>query len=156
MSLGIFSSIDPNTIVFGLLFVIFFVIIQLALSKTLKDKSSASIVALCVSLLAVYGISKTGFDVSGFFNNIGINNDIIYNIIPFIILAGLIFLFWKVKLRILMVFLGLGLIIASFFVYSGSKDYFMIGGIVILIFGIILMIAESRRRVKKRYYVGQT
>ncbi|MCX6750819.1 MAG: hypothetical protein NTZ83_05150 [Candidatus Pacearchaeota archaeon] len=145
------SNIDPNLIIYGLLFVIFFVFIQLVLSRSLKDKTSASIIALCVSLLSIYGLSRTGFDISGIFYSIGINDNIIYNVIPFIILAGLIFLLWKVKMRFIMTFLGIGLMIGSFFVYE--KTVVLIVGIVALVIGIILLILEARRARRRSVYL---
>jgi len=151
MAIGILYGLDPEFIIFGLLFVIFFVIIQLALLKSLKDKSTSSIIAFCVSLLTVYGLSRTNLDISGLFFNIGISEDIIYTIIPIIILAGLIFIFWKVTMRIIMVISGLILIIASRFVYE--KSIVLVIGIVFLLIGIILMAVESRRKVRKGYYL---
>jgi len=148
---NLFYNIDAETLILGLLFIIFFVLIQLVLSRSLKDKSSASIIAFCVALLAVFGISKTGFNLSDFSYNLGINEDILYNVIPIIILAGLIFLFWKVKVRFILVILGLLLMVGSFFVYE--KTVVLIIGIVILLFGIILMIREARRKVNKGYYI---
>jgi hypothetical protein len=145
------GGLDPDLIIYGLLFVIFFVVIQLALSKTLKDKSSSSIVALRISLLAIYGISKTSFDLTGFSYGLGINDNIIYGIIPIIILAGLIYLFWKIRLRFILTAAGLILIAASFFVYE--KTALLIAGGILLVFGIILLIKESRRRVSKGYYI---
>jgi predicted branched-subunit amino acid permease len=151
MVLEILSNIDPNLIIYGLVFVIFFVFIQLVLSRSLKDKSSASIIALCVALLSVYGLSKTGFDIGGLFNNIGIDDNIIYNVLPFVILAGLIFLLWKVRLRFLLTIAGIGLLIGSFFVYEQTVVR-IVGG-VLLVIGLILMYKESRRAVNKRIYV---
>lgn len=150
MYLGVLSGLDENTIILGLLFIIFFVIVQLALSKSMKDKNSASIIALCVSLLSIYGLSKTGFDLSEFFYNFGISQTIIYTVIPIIILVGLIYLFWKVKVRFIFVVLGLILIVSSFFVFK--KDLILIIGIGLLVVGIWLMVKESRRAYQKRQY----
>jgi len=153
MAIGFLSNIDGNIIVLGLLFIIFFVLIQLALRKSLKNNNSASIIAFCVSLLAVYGLSRTNFDFSGIFYNIGINDEIIHTIIPIIILAGLIFIFWKVKARMIFVIVGLILIIGSRFVYE--KIIVLVVGIVILLIGLFLMYKESRRSVNRRIYLGR-
>lgn len=147
----LFGGVDANVILLGLLFIIFFVIIQLALSKSLKDKNSSSIIAFCVSLLSIYGISRTGLDFSEFFYGIGISDSIIYSIIPIIILGGLIYLFWKVKVRFILVCIGLGLLVGSMFVYA-KTGVRIVGGICLVV-GIILMINESRRAVKKGYYI---
>jgi hypothetical protein len=148
---NLLNGLDANTIVLGLLFVIFFVFIQFVLQKSLKDKSTSSIIALCVSLLSVYGLSRTNLDISGMFYNIGINDNIIYSVIPIIILVGLIYLLWKVKLRFIMTALGIILIVGSFFVYE--KTTVLIAGIVSLVIGLFLMYKESRRAVHQRSYL---
>jgi hypothetical protein len=141
------SAIDPNTMILGLLFVIFYVLIKLVLGRSLKDNPSSGIIAFCVSLLAVYGISRTSFDLSGFFyNNIGLNENTLYTILPIIIIAGLIFIFATLKIRNALTLLGVLFIIASFFVYR--KTFFLIIGIILLILGIILMINNSRKNYR--------
>jgi preprotein translocase subunit YajC len=141
--IGMLSSIDPNTMVLGLLFVIFFAIINFALYKSLRSKGTAGIIAFCISLLSVYGISRTGFDVSGIVNSIGISEEMIYNVVPFIILAGLIFMIWKLKLSRTFILVGIALIIGSFFVYE--KTIVFIIGIVLLVIGLILLLIGKRR-----------
>jgi len=137
------NAIDPNTMILGLLFVIFFVIIQFALGKSLRDKKSSGIIAFCISLLAVYGINRTNFDVSGMFYSIGISEEMIYTIIPFIILAGLIFMIWKLKLPLTLMLVGIILIIASFFVYE--QTWVLIVGIVLFILGFLLWLRSKKK-----------
>ncbi len=155
MALDIFYMLNPEVMILGLLFIIFFALIQLFLSRSLKDRNSASVIAFCVSLLAVYGISRTGFDVSGLVYRIGINSsgaeDIFYSILPFIILGGLIFIFWKVKIRVILTLSGLILMIASRFVYE--KAIVLGIGIVVLCIGLYLVYKESRRKVKGGIYL---
>lgn len=155
MALDIFYMLNPEVMILGLLFIIFFALIQLFLSRSLKDRNSASVIAFCVSLLAVYGISRTGFDVSGLVYRIGINSsgaeDIFYSILPFIILGGLIFIFWKVKMRVILTLSGLILMIASRFVYE--KAIVLGIGIVVLCIGLYLVYKESRRKVKGGIYL---
>lgn len=148
---GPLSNLDPDLIIYTLLFVIFFVFIQLILSRSLRDKNSASIIAFCVSLLSIYGLSKTGFDISQTVYNIGINQEIIYNVLPIIALIGILFVIIKVKMRYIMTFLGIGLIVGSFFVY---RKYLILGvGIGCLIIGLFLIWKEARRAVKHRVYL---
>ena len=65
----------------------------------------------------------------------------------------MIFIFWKVTMRIIMVILGLILIVGSRFVYE--KVIVLVIGIVFLIIGLFLMYKESRRKVNKRIYLGR-
>jgi hypothetical protein len=145
--IGILSSIDPNTMVLGLLFVIFFAIINFALYRSLKSKGTAGIIAFCISLLSVYGINRTGFDVSGIVYNLGVSEQILYTIVPILILAGLIFMIWKLKLSRTFILLGIALIIGSFFVYE--KTWVLITGIALLVIGLILLLVEKRKLKKK-------
>ena len=155
MALDIFYMLNPEVMILGLLFIIFFALIQLFLSRSLKDRNSASVIAFCVSLLAVYGISRTGFDVSSLVYSIGINSsaaeDVFYSILPFIILGGLIFIFWKVKMRVILSLSGLILMVASRFVYE--KAIVLAIGIVVLCVGLYLVYKESRRKVKGGIYL---
>lgn len=144
--IDIFSSIDPNTMVLGLLFVIFFVLIRFALGRSLKDRVSSSVIAFCVSLLIVYGIGRTDFDISGMFYGIGITEEILYTIVPFIILAGLIFMIWKLKLSRTFILTGIFLIVAGFFSYE--KTIVMIIGIALFALGIFILFWLKNRNPK--------
>lgn len=137
-------NINPNTMVLGLLFIIFFVFIQFALSRTMKDKSSSGIIAFCISLLAVYGLNRTSLDLSGMFSNIGITEEILYSVIPFIILAGVIFMIWKLKLSRTLMLVGIALIVASFFVYE--QTWVLILGIVLFVIGFLLWLRERKKK----------
>jgi len=143
----VFYNIDADIMVLGLLFVIFFALINLALRKTLKDRGTSGIVSFCASLLAVYGISRTNWDVSGLFYSIGISENILYTVIPFIIIIGLIFIFWRLRkdLGAAFMIIGVILIIASFFVYE--KLLLMGVGIGLFIIGLFLWLRQ--RRIKK-------
>lgn len=141
-----FYSIDPNTMVLGLLFVIFYILINFSLSKVFRrERASSAIISLCVSLLAVYGINKTNFDISGLVYNIGITENIIYTIVPWVII-GLAVLASFVKDRTtgrrrfrlyrLLMILGAFFILLSFFAYE--KGITMIIGIVLIVLGLLL------------------
>jgi hypothetical protein len=150
------SSIDPNTMILGLLFIIFYVFINFSLSKVFKkERASSAIISICVSLLAVYGINKTNFDVSGLFYNIGINENILYTIVPWIIL-GLAILgsfakdetTGKRRFRLYKLFMILGafFILLSFFTYE--KGTVMIIGIVLLLIGLFLWFMVRKKKGK--------
>ena len=144
---GVLYNIDANTMVLGLLFVIFFAIINFALNRSLKDKGTAAIIAFCISLLATYGLNRTSLNFSGMFYKIGINEGIIYSVVPIIILIGLIFMIWKVKLGVTLMLTGMGLIILSFFAYK--KVLLLIIGIVTIVVGIFFWIRKRRRDKRK-------
>ncbi|MBP6857125.1 hypothetical protein KBC25_01740 [Candidatus Pacearchaeota archaeon] len=152
MGIDIFYNLDAELIIFGLLFVLFFAIIRLALSKTIKDKGPLGVISLSIALLSVYGLSKTNLDFPGFFYKIGINNNLLYSVIPIIILVGTLYMFWKVTARVIFSFFGVLFIIVSFFLQN-AVWLFRIIGIIFLIIGIVLIRREAKRRVNQRIYL---
>lgn len=139
---GMLYSINPGTMLLGLAFIIFYVLIQFLLSKSMKDKRTSAIISLCVSLLAVYGINRMNWDLSGIALNIGLSEETIYTVVPIVILLGLIFMIWKAGLPITLMAFGAILIAASFFVYE--KTFLLFLGIFILVIGIYLF---SRKHI---------
>jgi hypothetical protein len=148
------SAIDPNTMLLGLLFVIFFALINFALVKTLKNKGTSSIISFCVSLLAVYGINRTNLSLSGFFTKIGLSNTLIYSVVPILIIIGLIYMIWKLKLSKTLMLVGIFLVIISFTPIIYTKSTVMIIGIVLFILGLIFWIMKKRRDRKKGTTTG--
>jgi hypothetical protein len=147
-------GIDPNTMLLGLLFIIFYVLINFSLTKVLfkKEKASSTIVSLCVSLLAVYGINRTNLNISGMFSKIGVNDTIIYAVVPWIILGlAVLASFTKDKTtgkrsfrlyRLLMV-LGAFLLLLSFFAYQQMIT--LIAGIILIVLGLLLWIKVKNK-----------
>lgn len=141
-------SIDPNSMLLGLLFIIFYVFVQYALSRSIRNKKSSAIIAFCVSLLAVYGINRMSWDISGFFYGLGLSENFLYTIVPLIILAGLIFMIWKLKLSRTLMITGILLIIASFLVYE--KGIILIIGIVLFLIGLLLSFRKKKFSMQTR------
>ncbi len=140
---SILYSIPPNQMLLGLSFIIFFVLLNFLISKTLKgNRSSSTIIALCISLLAVYGLYRINFDLVAMLSSIGLRGDFIYTILPIILAAGLIFVFWKVGFGRTLLIVGLLLIIASFFIYD-NKTLLLIG---IALFFIGLFLISKRKK----------
>lgn len=145
MAISFFSSIDPNTMVLGLLFVAFFAILNFALFKFLKNKGTSAVIAFSMALLSVYGLYKANLDVSEWFYNLGLSENALYTIVPILILAGLGFMIWKLKLPRALTLLGAMLIIISFTPLIYEKGTVLIVGIILFIPGIILWIRSSRK-----------
>jgi type VI protein secretion system component VasK len=140
--------------ILGLLFCIFFALINFALVKTLKNKGTSSIISFCVSLLAVYGINRTNLSLSGFFTKIGLSNTLIYSVVPILIIIGLIYMIWKLKLSKTLMLVGIFLVIISFTPIIYTKSTVMIIGIVLFILGLIFWIMKKRRDRKKGTTTG--
>ncbi len=142
------GSIDQASMIIYALFIIFFSILFFSLSKTMfkEDRAVAGILAAVISLLIVYGINKSGFDIEDIFYDIGISEEALFIIIPIIIIAGVIFTIVKLKKNSLFVIGGL-LIVASIFVYEKT---------VLLVIGSILILArmfipKKKWNMKKEY-----
>jgi hypothetical protein len=141
-SLGdFFEGIDSSTMILGAVFIISFYFINLALSRFFKDRGGGPsqavwVPSLAAALLITWGINKTGFDISGFFFDIGISEELLMTILPILILAGAILLIIKLKSGSLLVFGGL-FILLSFLAYD--KTLLITIGIILLVIGVILL-----------------
>lgn len=117
-----FDSIDPSTMILLCLFFIFTILIKLPLSRAKIFKKNdgttntamAGLLAALISLLMIYGIYKTGFDVEELLYGIGINEELLGVIIPIILILSFIYLIFKLKELTFLIFAGLFLFIALF------------------------------------------
>ncbi len=146
-----FNRIDPQTIIFGLLFLIFFALIFYAASRVFKDqygqpnKGIAGTLAFTVTSLIIYGLYRTGFNFEGIFYDIGFSVGSLYPILTvlFLIVAGL--LIWKLKVSGFLMIFGLFILLVTIF-----TDIFYEKGITTTIglasFGIGLLLLWRRRR----------
>jgi cytochrome c oxidase assembly factor CtaG len=128
----------------GLLFVIFFAIINFALSKTIKTRGTSSLISFCVALLAVYGINRTSLDINGLFSSIGLSDKLIYSVVPILIIVGLCFMIWKLRLPRTLILVGILLIVLSFIADIYSKGLVLAIGIILVVIGIPLWIRSKK------------
>lgn len=157
----IFNTIDPNTMVLGLLFIIFYVFINLSLSRIFKkERASAAIISLSISLLAVYGINKLNWDLNGFVSNIGISENFLYAVVPWIILGLAVLGSFvkdesgrrKFRLYRLLMILGALLIVLSFFAYE--QGITMIIGIALIALGILIWWFVTKKKATPQIQGG--
>jgi len=153
-SLGdLLGDIESSTMILGAIFVVSFAVLNFALSRFFKDKygepnkATAGIVSFVLALLMTWGINKTGFDIEGLLFDIGISSDLLYTVVPILILAGIALLIWKFGKKSLFIIGGL-FILASFFVYE--KVITLTIGVILLIIGIGLLF-KKKPRVNNRY-----
>jgi len=141
-------SIDPNTMILGLVFIILYVLIHFSLSKIFKqERASSTIISLCISLLTVYGINRIDFDLSRVLFNWGVTEDILYLVVPWIILGVSIWASFvkdkvtgKINFRLYRLFLILGAILFLIGLIPGVYEnvIFIVIGIILILLGIIL------------------
>ena len=144
---------NPSTIIPGALFIIIFYFSNLSISRITRGRGGAggTIAALAISVLAVYGINRMGFDFDGFFFNLGFSESLLYTIIPLVLLLGLIYFIWVFKISKTFLVLGTLLIIVSFTDLIYEKGIVLIIGIVLMIIGFYFSGDKKLKKLKKRY-----
>ncbi len=138
------NSIDESTIILYAVFLISFSLLFFSLNRVFKGNTTTSgIISAMLSLLIVYAVNKTGFNISGIFYNIGISSEAIMTILPIVILLGGIFVVIKLKKNSLFVFGGL-MIFASLFVYE--QTFLMTIGIILVAVGLFITFATGKKQ----------
>ena len=151
-------SVDASTMILGLLFVIFYVLINFSLSKVFKkEKASSTIISLCVALLAIYGINTLNWDLSVITFNLGISDALIYGIVPWIILGLAVLSSFakdpttgkrRFRLYRLLMVLGAFCILLSFFAFQTTV--MIIIGLVLIVLGFLLWIRIRNKGAQVR------
>ncbi|VVB83267.1 Uncharacterised protein [uncultured archaeon] len=141
------NSIDEATIVLYSVFIISFTLLFFSLNRVFKDnKTTSGIISVAISLLIVYGINKSGFDVRGLFYNIGVPQETFATIIPIILIGGLIFLIIKLKKDSLAVLSGL-LITTSFFVFE--QTLLLATGVIVGVIWALMKFGKKKEKKEK-------
>ncbi|MBI2044539.1 hypothetical protein HYT23_00620 [Candidatus Pacearchaeota archaeon] len=151
-SLGnLLDSFDPSTLILGLLFIIFLVLLKLILSRFFQNSEGAvNVMSLCIAALMIYGIHKIGWDYENFFYDLGVEGDMLYAAIPILLIIGLFylaksrkeghFLFYRIFL-----ILGTIAIALSFTDLVYEKGLMLIIGIILLLWGLWLWRRHRRK-----------
>ncbi len=109
---NLLDELDPSTAILGSMFLIFFLLINYALSKAFRgQKGIAGILAFIISFLAIYTINRSGFDYQNIYYNlfygIGLPSEVASTFLPLLLLAAAIFIVWKFGLGILLIVTGI-------------------------------------------------
>lgn len=154
------DRVDSSTMLLGCLFLIFFAVINFALSKVFKDKCGnpntavTAIVGLCVSILIIYGINKTGFDIEELLYGMGLSDGMLGTLIPIILIIGAIYTIWRIKPRGFLILFGsifLLITLATNWIYE--EGILTALGIVMILIGLYL-VRRKRRRESRGYGYG--
>lgn len=147
-----FDSLDPSTVVYGLLFFIFFTIIFLILTKVNlfrgrrnhwgieePNTTAAGVVAFAISALIVYYMYRQGYNLESLFYNWGFSGDL-FSILLAIIFVFVAFIIIKqYSLAGLLIVLGLFMMFIAGFtdiIYEKTTAFFI--GAVLFVVGIFL------------------
>jgi len=149
------DSVGPSDLIFMASFIIFFALLFYSLGKVFKDsygspnKPVAGTVSLAGAFMASYGLYRSGFDLTGFFYEIGIDTGLLYPILAIVFLAFSIFIIRYLKISGFLMLLG-----ALFLAIALFTDIVYERGVLGIIGGIILAVGFFiwRRKKKGRYY----
>lgn len=147
----VFNSINSEILIFAAIFLIFTAIFRFALTKRFmrQDKGTASIIAICLSLLVTYGLTKTRISTK-FLDAINLGPEFLVNVLPWLIIILLAAIALKWGVGILVLSLGIISTVAAFGGFVYAKTFLAIVGIILTIAGIFLI----RWRNKQRNYQG--
>ena len=145
MALEFLYFIDAKTMVLGLLFIVLFAIINFALMKSIKNKGLSAIISFAISLFAIYGINKTRFDPSEMLYNIGLTQDLLYTVVPILIILGLVLLSRRFGFGKILLIVGVILSGLSFTELIYEKGVLLAIGIGLIIIGGAFAYRKSKK-----------
>lgn len=110
-----FSNMNPNDVfLISFIVAIFAILHLLVFSRVFDNNSTISvIISGCVTLAAAWGFNSMNFDFSNLFYSIGISESMLYFISISIILMITLYMLIKKKMRYLVFFTGIGLMLSA-------------------------------------------
>jgi hypothetical protein len=141
------NFLNQEIVIFAVLFLIFTALFRFALIKRFmkQDKGTASIIAICLSLLASYGLMRTPLPEK-IFSALRISPDFLVNILPWLIIIILIAIAIKWGIGVLILILGGISFIAGITGLAYATTFLVIIGIILAIAGIFLIKWKERKR----------
>ncbi len=142
-----FDSLDPSTVVYGLLFFILFTFILMALTRMslFRGKNgepnniAAAAVSFSVSALIVYYLYRSGYNLESFFYELGFSGDLYSLLLAVLVVIVSIFVIMKFKLPGFLIISGLlAILIALFTDLIYEKGIVLVIGILLVIIGLSL------------------
>ena len=137
-------SIDPNTLILSLLFLIFFAFINWILMKNLNNQATSAIMSFSISGLIIYGFFRINYDFASLFFNLGLSQDLLYTVVPILILLGLIFIIRRVGFRKTLMIIGAILVGFSLTDLVYEKGLLLAIGIGLIILGLLLGLKKPK------------
>ena len=137
-------AIDPNTLILSLLFLIFFAFINWILMKNLNNQATSAIISFSISGLIIYGFFRINYDFASLFFNLGLSQDLLYTVVPILILLGLIFLIRRVGFRKTLMIIGAILVGFSLTDLVYEKGLLLAIGIGLIILGFLLGLKKPK------------
>ena len=136
---NILNSIDPSTMILGLVFIISFALLNYSLSKVFRDnKAIGGVLAFAVSIGIIYWINRTGLDFEGFFYGMGFSSGILYTIIPLLLIIGAGILVHRFGFGAMLATVGGFLFVIGFTSLVYVKGFVVVMGFIFIVVGVII------------------
>lgn len=158
ISLGnFFDSLDPSTVIYGLLFFILFTIFTLALSRIKLFRNvqgqpntvAAGVVSFAISAMTVYYLYRSGYNLESFFYDIGFSVDLFSFLLTVVFVLLAFVIIKRYRFAGFFIVSGLFVMFISIFtdlVYEKATTFLI--GLVLFVIGIFL--GKNTKRWWKR------
>jgi len=151
---GFLDSVDPSTMILITLFSLIFLFLTLILKRLplfrdsygYPNRAMIGITSAIISLFTIWWVNRSGLGIENFFYSLGLSSDLLYVILPIILLAVAIFIIIRWGFATAFLSFGLLLIVLTLF----TKIFFEKGlvltiGIVLFLIGLWLWNRRRRR-----------
>ena len=140
---GFFDSINSQDIILLTFFIVIFAFLFVILSRIplfrnpygQPNKAIPTVISFAISLLSVYGIYKSDFDLQGSFSGFGLPTDIFYPLLLIILIVAAVFIIWKLGVGTFFLIFGSLIILVTIF-----TDVIYEKGVALIIGGISFFI----------------
>jgi hypothetical protein len=154
------NSIDASTMILLLVFTISFALLNYSLSRSMfrDNKAISGVIAFAISIGIVYwvnsyGINRYGFNLENIFYDLsyglGFSGDLLYTIIPLVLLLGTIYFIWEFGFSKTFSILGILLIMVSLTDLIYEKGIVLIIGIILVMVGFYFSDDKKSKKAKK-------
>jgi hypothetical protein len=140
--------VEPSTMVLGIIFIAATILINTTLSRTgplRYNRTGAGIISVALGLLIIWGVDRMGWDYYNFFNSVFffVPAGLLETFWPLLFIVCIIFVWWKLGWKYILIFLGSFFTILGFFSYE-SGILWMLGG-ALLVIGIIFIFILKKK-----------
>lgn len=127
-----------------------FALLNFALSKGMKDRTTSAVVSFIIALFITAGAYFKGFDISNFFYDIGISEEVLPLLIFLVVLGLFIYLGTKFGFRAVLLFAGGLLIALSMTDLVYEKGFIFVFGAILAGIGAWLYIRKGKENRGRR------
>jgi len=150
------EQFDSRTVSLAIVFFVSLILINAALKRTKvlgEEPKNAGIVSALLAFGITYYLNRQGLDIDNWFYSgfemFGFSGDLIYQILPFILIAAIAFMFVKLGTKKTFIYTGAFFCAASFVIYEGGAALLI--GIILLVIGLAFL-KDDKKNKKPRFY----